>query len=369
MLTKRHTMHWNIDPRITTWGAIELRWYGLLFATGLLLCAWKAPKYFTIWGLPKQHAERLTLWVPIGMLLGAHYIHLIFYEQEGLTDLHFDVRSWWPLDVDVGRFWALGSGLASHGGGLGCVLALLLFWYLHGRKLGISFWRYADAVMIVSIFVYPFVRLGNFMNSEIVGRETDLPWGVIFERAGYTTPRHPVVLYEAALYFAELAFAVLWFQPRYARKLRPGATFFFFLALHFSLRFIAEFAKDSQHVDEGWALNMGHLLSLPIILGCGAMVLFTKKFDIRTPLSAEEQRAIDESARRALEEEHRLDVEAAKKRNEPPPPPPPELAGAAADRTRENTALKGKHKKGKKAKKGSATDGNRDGESGKGSAA
>lgn len=326
-------MRWDIDPRITTWGAIELRWYGLFFATGLLLCAWKAPKYFSLWGLPKQHAERLTLWVPVGMLLGAHYIHLIFYEQEGLTDLHFTVRSLWPLDVDVGRFWALGSGLASHGGGLGCVLAVWLFWYLYGKKLGISFWRYADAVMLVSIFVYPFVRLGNFFNSEILGRPTDGPWGVIFERIDPTTPRHPVVLYEAFFYFCELAFAVLWFQPRYARKLRPGATFFLFLTIHFTLRFIAEFAKDSQHVDEGWALNMGHLLSLPIILGCGYMILFTKKFDIRSPLTEEEKKAIDESARLAAEEEHRLDAEAARKKGEPPPPPPkgdePEAKSAA----------------------------------------
>jgi len=321
-------MRWDIDPRLGTWGAIELRWYGLFFATGLLLCAWKAPKYFSLWGLPKQHAERLTLWVPIGMLLGAHYIHLIFYEQDGLFDLSFRVNSWWPLDVDVGRFWALGSGLASHGGGLGCVLAVWLFWRLYGQKLGISFFRYADAVMITSIFVYPFVRLGNFFNSEILGRPTDGPWGVIFARID-DIPRHPVVLYEAFFYFAELAFAVLWFQPRYVRKLRPGVAFFLFLAIHFSLRFIAEFAKDAQHVDEGWALNMGHLLSLPIILGCSYMILFTKRFSIRTPLTDAEKEYIEQSARSAAAEEHRLDVEAAIKKGEPPPPPPPGIADDA----------------------------------------
>lgn len=281
-------MHWDADPIIATLGTIELRWYGVLFATGLLLCAWRAPFNFERWGLPKDHAERLTLWVPIGMLLGAHYIHLIFYETDGLFDFHVTVRSWWPPDIDVGRFWGLGSGLASHGGGLGCVLALYIFWWRHGRKLGAGFHRYTDAVMVSSVWVYPFVRLGNFMNSEIWGRPTDGPLGVIFDRRGFTEARHPVQLYEAALYFCELAFAI-WLQDRYARKLRSGVVFYTLLLTHFSLRFFAEFFKESQHVDEGWALNMGHWLSLPIISGCAFLLLGTKRFSIVTPLTADEE--------------------------------------------------------------------------------
>lgn len=298
-------MRWNFDPIITQLGPLELRYYGLLFATGLLLCAWAAPRYFQLWGLPKQHAERLTLWVPVGMLLGAHYIHLIFYEWEGL----FDFPRWTEDGRFVlGRFFSLGSGLASHGGGLGCVLALGLFWWRHGKPLDIPFHRYADAVMMSAIWVFPFVRLGNFANSEILGRVTDGPWGVIFERVGETLPRHPVVLYEAALYFAELAFAVLWFQPRFARKLRAGATFYFFLMVHFSLRFIAEFAKESYHgVDEGWTLNMGHLLSLPIVLGCAFMIFGTKRFNILKPLTAEEAADIEDTARRSAAYEKALE--------------------------------------------------------------
>ncbi|MDQ3035575.1 MAG: prolipoprotein diacylglyceryl transferase [Myxococcota bacterium] len=310
-------MRWNLDPIITQFsigpfGPIELRWYGLLFATGLLLCAWAGPRYFQIWGVPKQHAERLTLWIPIGMLLGAHYIHLVFYEWEGLFDFpRFDEDG----DFVLGRFFSLGSGLASHGGALGCILALLIFWWRYGKPLGIAAHRYYDAVMITAIWVFPFVRLGNFANSEIVGRVTDGPWGVIFERWGYQTARHPVVLYEAALYFAELAFAVLWFQPRYARKLRPGATFYFFLMVHFTLRFIAEFAKESQGVDEGWALNMGHLLSLPIVIGCAYMIFGTKRFNILQPLTAEEKADIEESARRAAAYEAALEAETGGKKS------------------------------------------------------
>ena len=139
-------MHWNIDPVIVFIGPIELRYYGVLFAIGLLLCAWRAPYNFDEWRLPREHAERLTLWVPVGMLLGAHYIHLLFYETEGLFDFPHSVGSsescgfghglantvgtWFgavPEDdcrVVLGRFFGLGSGLASHGGGLGCVHAV-----------------------------------------------------------------------------------------------------------------------------------------------------------------------------------------------------------------------------------------------------
>jgi len=235
-------VRWNIDPVLVRFGDLELRWYGLFFATGLLLSAWKAPKYFEIWGLPKQHAERLTLWVPIGMLLGAHYIHLIFYEWDGLFDLRFEIRRLWPLEVEVGRFWALGSGLASHGGGLGCVLALLLF----------------------------------------------------------------------------------WFQPRYARKLRPGTTFLLFLTIHFSLRFGAEFFKETQGVDDGWPLNMGHVLSLPIVIVCAGLILFTERFSIRKPLTPEEIAAIEASVARAKE------IDAAAQGRAPGNTEPTQAPGAAS---------------------------------------
>ena len=304
-------MHWNIDPVIVFLGPIELRYYGVCFALGLLLCAWRAPYNFDEWRLPREHAERLTLWVPVGMLLGAHYIHLLFYETEGLFDfphavgsgtcgfgegLGNTVGSWFghapssDCHVVLGRFFGLGSGLASHGGGLGCVLAVLLFWRLHGRKLEhVRFHHYADAVMVTSIWVYPFVRLGNFFNSEIVGRPTNSIFGVVFDRY-YSEPRHPVVLYEAAMYFGELALSI-WLQKRYARKLRAGVFFYGLLMTHFTLRFIAEFFKESQGVDDDWPyhLNMGHVLSAPIILGCAFMLFGTKRFNVLTPLTDEEK--------------------------------------------------------------------------------
>lgn len=325
-------MRWNIDPILLSWPPLELRYYGLLFALGLFLAAIHGPRYFRAFGLPEKHAERLTIWVPIGMLIGAHYIHLIFYEQSGLTDLRL---GWDSAEghLIVGRFWNLGSGLASHGGALGTLVALILFWRRYGKPLGLSLARYGDALMLSSVWVYPFVRLGNFFNSEIVGGPTDVPWGVIFERHG-AMPRHPVQLYEAALYFIEIAM-VVWLVKHRAGKLREGSLMFGMLALHFSFRFFAEFFKESQGVDQGWALNMGHLLSAPIVLVCLYLVLGTKRFSLLTPLTQEEREHNEEILRRG---EERRERELAEKE------------GREAEAPREEPAASPKPKK-KKAKR------------------
>jgi prolipoprotein diacylglyceryl transferase len=241
----------------------------------LLLAARAAPENFESYGLPREHGERLTLWIPIGMLLGAHYFHLIFYQPEGLLDLpHFDADGHFVL----GSLLGLGSGLASHGGAIGSVVALYVFWRRHGRPSWIPFHRYADAVMVTSVWVYPWVRLGNFFNSEIVGRPTDGPFGIVFDRFD-PVPRHPVQLYEALLYFGEIGL-VLWAHRHYARRLRDGTMFYSVLGLHFALRFIAEFFKESQGIDEGWPLhlNMGHVLSAPITIVCAILVFGTRRF-------------------------------------------------------------------------------------------
>lgn len=268
-------MHWNIDPVIASVGPVELRYYGLFFALGLLLAARAVPQNFVSYRLPREHAERLTVWIPIGILLGAHYFHLLFYQPEGLFELpHFDANGHFV----VGSLLAVGSGLASHGGALGGVAALYLFWRRYGHPSWIPFHRYADAVIVSSVWVYPWVPLGNFFDSEIVGRPADGPLAIALDRFD-GVPRHPVQLYEAALYFGELAL-VLWAHRRYGRRLRDGTMFYSVLGLHFALRCVAELFKESQGVDEGWPfhLNIGHVLSAPIAIVCLVLVLGTRRF-------------------------------------------------------------------------------------------
>jgi prolipoprotein diacylglyceryltransferase len=235
----------------------------------------------------------------------------------------------------LGRFWNLGSGLASHGGALGCLVALIAFWWRRGKPLGIGFHRYGDALMLSSVWVYPFVRLGNFMNSEIVGRPTDVPWGVIFERH-YSTPATPrAALRGGALLRGDRRGGLAGEAPR--GKLREGSIMYGMLALHFSFRFVCEFFKESQAIDQGWSLNMGHLLSAPIVIGCAYLVLATQRFSLIAPLSEEE---LKENARvfRAPEE---LALAAA----EPAAEPSSEDAGSPAPSSTGPATKKKKKKK------------------------
>ena len=269
---------------------LEIRYYGLCFAIGLLLGARALPVYFERWGFPRKHAEELTLWTPVGMLLGAHFIHLLFYETDAF--LHNPIR-----------IFQLGSGLASHGGGLGAIVATVLF----ARRHKIDPFRYMDAAMCGATWVIPWVRVGNFFNSEIVGRPWDGPLAIAFPRhdcpgypgymhdgqfvdtAALCEPvfRHPSQVYEAVLGFVMVGIAV-YLQAKWRNRLRPGAIIFILLAYYFTTRFLVEFTKDYQAVATDYPLTMGQMLSLPIVLVSLYMLLFSKKSNILEPLGPDE---------------------------------------------------------------------------------
>ncbi|MBZ0115526.1 MAG: prolipoprotein diacylglyceryl transferase [Sandaracinaceae bacterium] len=282
-------MTWNIDPVLGHLGPLEIRYYGLFFAIGLLLGARALPIYFERWGLPKKEGESLALWLPIGMILGAHYVHLIFYEPDGLTDFElpfFGGDRW-------GRFWSIGSGLASHGGGAGAILTLWIWAWRHKR----SFWEYVDAAMSAAFWVIPFVRIGNFFNSEIVGRPWDGPWAVRFPRhdcAGYrdficpggeAPLRHPSQIYEALIAFSILGLSV-WLQRKRVKQLRSGVIFLILLGLYFLTRTLVELVKSTQGVDDNLPLTMGQMLSIPIVTACLLLLLATKRFSVWRPMPA-----------------------------------------------------------------------------------
>lgn len=289
-------MLWNIDPILIqfdflaspiTNGPLQIRFYGLFFAIGLLLAAWAFPVYLERWGYPRQHGEKLTLWTPIGMIVGAHLIHLLFYETE----------AFWENPI---RIIQIGSGLASHGGGLGAIIAIILFsWKYKTDALA-----YMDPCMCGATFVIPWVRVGNFFNSEIVGRPWDGPWAVAFARhfavvdgrGQYDCPgfpgnvvledcitRHPSQAYEAILGFIMCAFAI-YLMAKWRNKLRPGAVLFILLGYYFTTRFFIEYTKEYQTLSDSFPLTMGQCLSLPIVLLCAYMLLFSKKSNILKPL-------------------------------------------------------------------------------------
>ena len=269
---------------------LEIRYYGVFFAIGLLGAARSFPLYFERWGFPKSHGEGLTLWTPIGMLIGAHLVHLVFYEWDAFVEN--------PI-----RIFQLGSGLASHGGGLGAILATLWF----ARRNKVDPMRYMDPAMCAATFVIPWVRVGNFFNSEIVGRAWDGPWAIVFPRhdcpgyPGFTTaagvfhevplcdaavPRHPSQVYEAILGFIMVGIAV-YLQRRWRNRLRPGAHLFILLAYYFTTRFFIEYVKDYQAISENMPFTMGQMLSAPIVLVSLYMLIFSKKSNIRTVIADE----------------------------------------------------------------------------------
>jgi len=295
---------WDIDPVLiqfdwlsspVTNGPLQIRFYGVFFAIGLLGAAWAFPKYFHRWGFDRKHGERLTLWTPIAMIVGAHLIHLIFYETHVFTDFFSDPNAltWENLWT---RLVQIGSGLASHGGGLGAILAVVFYARYHKKDI----FSFLDPAMAGATFVIPWVRVGNFFNSEIVGREWDGPLAIYFPR--HECPqfsqlptgeaqevcqtiiyRHPSQVYEAVLAFLMLGLAI-YLQKKWRGRLRPGAIFFILLAYYFTTRFLIEFFKEYQTLSELFPLTMGQCLSLPIVLLSLYMLLVSKKSNILKPL-------------------------------------------------------------------------------------
>ena len=261
-------IHWNIDPEIFKILGISLRYYGVLFVGGIILCICILNWIFKNEKIPLANLEMLSLYGMIGIFVGARLGHCLFYEPSYYFSHPLEIIL--PITFPPGggvKFIGY-QGLASHGGVLGLLIAL----YFYSRKTKHSMIDTIDLISIVAGLGFGFIRLGNFMNSEIIGIPTTKPWGVIFERVD-NLPRHPAQLYEAISYF--IIFTILMILYKKMRdRLKNG--FFFGLAtvLFFTARFIIEFVKENQvGFEDGMTFNMGQLLSLPYLaVGIGFII-------------------------------------------------------------------------------------------------
>lgn len=254
-------VHWNPDPEIVNIFGISIRYYGLLFVIGLILSIYVLGWMYKREKIPPKHLEKLTVYGVIGIVLGARLGHCLFYEPSYYLSHPLEILQIWH------------GGLASHGGVIG-VLAAIFF---YSRKTKHSMIDTLDLIAVAAGLLFVFIRLGNFMNSEIVGMPTTKPWGVIFERVD-NLPRHPAQLYEAISYLIIFtAMMVLYKKNR--DRLKNGFLFGLGSVLFFSARFLLEFLKEDQvGFEEGMTLNMGQLLSLPFILaGIGSMIYGYRK--------------------------------------------------------------------------------------------
>ncbi len=260
-------IEWNPDPTIIDLGFYSLRWYSILFALGFVLCYILLKKHFKNAGLGEEKLEKLTVYVVLATVIGARLAHCLFYDWEYYSDHIAEI--FLPVRFEPEFHFTGFQGLASHGGIFGVMVAL----FLYSRVYKISLVWLLDKLSLVGPLAGVCIRLGNLMNSEIVGKPADVPWAFIFERVD-SVPRHPGQLYEAIAYL--LIFFVLNLMYSKSRR-APGFTFGMFMVLLFAARFIIEFYKaDQSDFEAGMLLNMGQLLSIPFII-LGLVIIFLKR--------------------------------------------------------------------------------------------
>ena len=266
-------IHWNPDPEIVNILGISIRYYGLLFVSGLILCIYILSWIFKVENIPSKNLERLSIYGMIGILAGARLGHCLFYEPSYYLSHPLEMVLPITFPPDGGVKFTGYQGLASHGGALGLLIAI----YFYSRKTKHSMIDTIDLIAVVAALSGGFIRLANFMNSEIIGMPTTKPWGIIFDRVD-NIPRHPAQLYEAISYFLIFVIMILLYKTQ-REKLKNGFFFGLVLVLIFTARFIIEFVKENQvGFEDGMTFNMGQLLSLPyIFVGIGFIIYGMRK--------------------------------------------------------------------------------------------
>ncbi len=262
---------WDPSDTAISLGHFAIHWYSLCWLIGLALAYCIVRKLYKQQGVKDELFDPLFIYCFIGILAGARLGHCLFYQPDFFlsSGKHF-VEIFLPIQFRDSGDWVFTGyrGLASHGGTIGLILAL----WLYVRHTGMNAWQVLDNIAIATPATACFIRLGNLMNSEIIGKITDVPWAFIFERVD-TMPRHPGQLYEAIVY-AVLLF-IGWGIYR-KHKEYVGTGFFFGLCLTyiFIARFFIEYTKEVQEAFEAsLPINMGQILSLPFIaIGIACMV-------------------------------------------------------------------------------------------------
>ncbi|MCL1934592.1 MAG: prolipoprotein diacylglyceryl transferase [Candidatus Azobacteroides sp.] len=257
-MNTRLFIEWNADPAIIK--GTSLGYYNLLFVGGIFLCAYIIKKIFNKENIPESNYYTLFWYCFWGIIIGARLGHCLFYEPEYY--LHHPLEMVLPVSFEGGKFAFTGyRGLASHGGTIGLIIALLLF----SGKTKMNLIKTLDYIAIVAPLGACFIRIGNLMNSEIIGKATDVPWAFIFTRVDFV-PRHPAQLYEAVAYLC-FFFLMLYLYKKRRETLKTGFLFGLVLTLIFSFRFFIEFFKERQvDFEDNMFFDMGQLLSIPFIL-------------------------------------------------------------------------------------------------------
>jgi len=257
----------TLSPALLKFGSFEIRWYGLMYVLGFIVGQYilkhLAKKRF--FPVSKESVETLVTYLLIGLFLGARLVYVFVYNWDLYKEAPWEVFMVWQ------------GGLSFHGGLLGFIVAALIF----AKKQKISFWQVADSLTVAATPGIFFGRIGNFINGELFGRQTELAWGIIFENTGGGPfPRHPSQLYEA---FGEGAFLflLLWFLHKKVKN--HGILTAIFVMGYAVIRFAIEFARepDAQLGFLWGGVTMGQILcTLMAILG-GIFWILSQKQGVR----------------------------------------------------------------------------------------
>lgn len=255
---------WTFDPELII-SPVTVRWYGLMFAIGFLVGYEIVWRMFRHEGAPEKWVGSLFVYVVVATFFGARFGHVFFYAWDYYSQHLGDILKVWE------------GGLASHGGAIGIVIAILLYSKYVTKKNPL--WTF-DRLVVPVPFVGALIRMGNLFNHEIYGGPTDLPWGFSFiDNIGawmhgaqpiMTVPCHPTQIYEALCYLALFVVLMLMYWKWNAQR-RQGLIFGVFFTVLFSARFLIEYVKNVQEpwevgMIESIGMNMGQLLSVPFVI-------------------------------------------------------------------------------------------------------
>lgn len=253
----------NFDPILVQLGPVRVSWYGLMYVFGFLA------SYFLVlyqmkhkdFGISRQEVDSIYFYLALGLIIGARLGYVLFYDLSMYRKDPFEILFIWR------------GGMSFHGG----LIGVLVGWFIFCWKNKKSLWRTADLFVITAPIGLGLGRIGNFINGELYGRVTQVPWGMIFPKGG-PFPRHPSQLYESVLEGGVLFF-ILWFMKE--KKLPPGGLLAAFLSLYGGFRFFLEFFREPD-VQLGFVFGpftMGQILS-SFMIAVGIFLLFFLKKEI-----------------------------------------------------------------------------------------
>ncbi len=261
---------WNPSPEIFKIGPFAVRYYSLMFVIAFMLGLYLIKKIFIKDKISLEKLDSLFIYVVVATLAGARIGHFLFYDPMFLIKKPLEVIL--PFRFSPFEFTGF-AGLASHGAAIGIIIAMYIF---SKKVLKKPLLFILDRITVPAAAGAFFVRLGNLMNSEIIGKPTNSEYGFIFRKLGEDFPRHPAQLYEAICYL--VIFGILMFVYwKTNKKQKLGYMFGLFFVLLWAVRFFIEFFKEAQ-VDERaeWMLNTGQWLSIPLII-VGLYFMYRKK--------------------------------------------------------------------------------------------